>query len=49
MEDSEGSGGLVYCSPWGRRDGYDLVPEQQCKEPINKCKMFELYKRMNLK
>lgn len=24
--------------------GYDLVPEQQCKEPINKCKMFELSK-----
>ena len=25
--DSEGHGGLVCCSPWGGRAGYDLVTE----------------------
>jgi len=30
--EGEGQGGLVHCSPWGCRVGYDLATEQQCSQ-----------------
>ena len=29
LEDSEGQGSLVCCSPWGLRVGHNLITEQQ--------------------